>query len=345
MTTTAIFAFLAILLAGFMNGSFAVPMKWTQRWAWENIWFAWSLIGLVVFPRLMITFTIPDSTELYRQSAGAIVLLVFLSGVAWGASQVLFGLGINRVGMALGFAIVVGLAALVGSLIPIVMLRRNDSSQLSWQLAAGILIVLSGVSLCSYAGSLRSGARRETDASGAAASKILSGSNIWMGILLCIFAGVGGAMINVGMVAGAPFAQLAASHNIPLSQQTDLIWVPLLGAGFLTIAVYCGALLIRNGTWRRFAAPGSFSHWLLATIMAVCWFGSVELYGMSVGKLGSLGPVLGWPVFLSCSIVSANVWGFAIGEWRHVSGRPFQFMLTGLGLLVVAMFVIGSVHS
>ena len=79
--------------------------------------------------------------------------------------------------------------------------------------------------------------------------------------------------------------------------------------------------------------------------MAVCWFGSVELYGRAVAGLGSLGPVLGWPIFLSSSIVSANMWGFATGEWLHVKGRPLQFMLAGIAILVVAMFVIGSAHS
>jgi L-rhamnose-H+ transport protein len=330
VTTATILGFLTILLAGFMNGTFALPMRWTPHWEWENIWLAWSLIALVLFPLGMVSLTIPHSMPLYRQSDHAVLVWVCLSGVAWGASQVLFGLGIKRVGMALGFAIVIGLAAVMGSLLPLTMPGAAASSRPSWQLWAGIVIVLLGVGLCSYAGSLKSAERSSSAASPG------------VGILLCILAGVGGAMINVGMVVGAPLASL---HNIPSSLQTNLIWLPLLGAGFLTTAVYCSWLLTRNGTWRLFAAPASFFHWFAALTMAVCWFGSVELYGRAVAGLGSLGPVLGWPIFLSSSIVSANMWGFATGEWLHVRGRPLQLMLAGIGILVAAMFVIGSAHS
>ena len=42
MKSEAVLDFVTILVAGIMNGSFAVPMKWTRHWAWENIWLAWS---------------------------------------------------------------------------------------------------------------------------------------------------------------------------------------------------------------------------------------------------------------------------------------------------------------
>lgn len=330
MTLEAVLDFVTILGAGAMNGSFAVPMRWTRHWAWENIWLAWSLIGLVLFPLLMVSLTVPHSLSLYGKSDHAILVWVCLSGMAWGAGQVLFGLGIKRVGMALGFAIVIGLAAVTGSLLPLTMLGGGASARPSWQLWAGILIVLSGVGLCSYAGSLKS------------AERSISAANPQIGLLICILAGVGGAMVNVGMVYGAPLARLASSHDGPSSQQTNLIWLPLLVAGFLVTAIYCSWLLTRNDTWRLFAAPSSLSHWLLALIMAVCWFGSVELYGGAVAGLGRLGPVLGWPIFLSSSIAAANIWGFATGEWRQVKGNPLRLMLAGIGALVAAMFVLGS---
>jgi L-rhamnose-H+ transport protein len=330
MTLEAVLDFVTILGAGAMNGSFAVPMRWTRHWAWENTWLAWCLIGLILFPLLLVSLTIPHSLSLYRQSDHAVLVSVCLSGMAWGASQVLFGLGIKRVGMALGFAIVIGLAAVTGSLVPLTMLGGAADTRPSWQLWAGILIVLVGVGLCSYAGSLKS------------AERSVSAPKPRIGLLICILAGVGGAMVNVGMVRGAPLAQLASAQNGPSPQQTNLIWLPLLAAGFVVTAIYCSWLLTRNGTWRLFAKPSSLTHWLFALIMAVCWFGSVELYGTAVAGLGSLGPVLGWPIFLSSSIAAANIWGFAAGEWRQVKGKPLRLMLAGIGTLVAAMFVLGS---
>jgi L-rhamnose-H+ transport protein len=232
--------------------------------------------------------------------------------------------------MALGFAIVLGLATATGSLIPLFQLHTNQSGAFAWHGAVlGIAIILVGISLCSYAGGIKD---RATPASGAKSST---------GILLCVAAGLGGSMINIGMVAGAPLAARAAALGVPPLHQTNAVWLPLLFAGFLSTAVYCAWLLTRNGTWRRFIAPGAFAYWLLAVVMAVCWFGSVELYGIAASQLGEWGPVLGWPIFLSSSILTANAWGVATGEWRQASLRPKGFMLAGVCCLVTAIFVIG----
>ena len=129
-----------VLAAGLMNGSFAVPMKWTREWAWENTWLAWSLVGLMLFPFALTLRTVPAVFEIYRQSDPGVLLRVCLCGAAWGISQVLFGLGIRRAGVALGFAIVVGLAAATGSLVPLWLLQTGNNA--GWpMLIAGIAII------------------------------------------------------------------------------------------------------------------------------------------------------------------------------------------------------------
>ncbi len=330
MSAATLSGFALVLAAGIMNGSFAVPMKWTRNWAWENTWIAWSFIALIIFPFALTTATIPGVAGLYRSSDPSILFWVCAAGAAWGASQVLFGLGIKRAGMALGFAIVVGLAAATGSLIPLLQLQPNQSGVSTWHgVVLGIAIIIVGISLCSYAGGIKD---KSADSSAKESST---------GILLCIAAGLGGSMINIGMVAGAPLAARAAAVGVPPLHQTNAVWLPLLFAGFVSTAVYCAWLLTANGNWRLFIAPGALSYWLLAAVMAACWFGSVELYGIAASRLGEWGPVLGWPIFLSSSILTANAWGLATGEWRQAALRPRWFMLAGVCCLVAAIFVIG----
>jgi L-rhamnose-H+ transport protein len=316
--------FALVILAGALNGSFTVPMKWTHSWAWENTWLAWSFIALVLFPVVLTMATISEPGEIYAAGNMRVLALVLMSGAAWGVSQVLFGLGVSRTGVALGFAVIVGLAAATGSVVP--LLFNTDSGVSGYALAASIGIVLAGVGLCSYAGS-----RKQPDEGSAS-------SGFWTGMLFCAGAGIGGSMINIGMVFGAPLAETAAVRGAPSPHETNAIWLPLMVAGFGATSVYCVRLLNRNGTWSRFRRHG---HWLLATAMAVCWFGSVELYGIAAASLGSYGPVLGWPMFLSSSIITANVWGLATGEWAQAAARARRLMFTGVGVLVAAIFVLG----
>jgi L-rhamnose-H+ transport protein len=326
--------FAVVVIAGVLNGSFAVPMKWTKRWAWENVWLAWSAVGLLMLPFCLTVATVPGIGALYLRSEPLILGGVIGCGLVWGISQIMFGLGIDRIGIGLGFAIVISLAAVAGSLAPLLLSGTQHSQPLNWShFLIGISLALVGVGFCSFASTHRGKDRNEQT------------RNVGMGILLCIAAGVGGAMINVGMVAGGQLAQLAARQGAKLLDTANAIWLPLLFAGFISTALYCAFLLTQNGRWHNFWAPEAGRYWPLALVMAVCWFGSVEIYGLGAAKLGPAGPILGWPIFLCSSIITANCWGAATGEWRETGLRFKQLIFIGIAILVISIFVIAVART
>lgn len=326
--------FAVVVLAGVLNGSFAVPMKWTRRWAWENVWLAWSIVGLLVLPLSLTVATVPGIVNLYLRSEPVILAAVIGCGLVWGISQVLFGLGIDRIGIGLGFAIVISLAAVTGSLVPLLLNGEQGSKALKWSnFIFGICLALAGVGLCSLA-SMRRG--EGSDGRTRKAS---------LGLLLCIGAGVGGAMINVGMVAGGRLTQIAADQGAKPLNRVNAIWLPLLFAGFVSTTLYCAVHLTRNGGWRQFWAPQAKWYWVLAVVMAICWSGSVEIYGVGAAKLGPAGPIIGWPIFLCSSITTANLWGAATGEWRDMPLRAKQLVLAGIAVLILSMFIIAMARA
>jgi L-rhamnose-H+ transport protein len=36
--------------AGVLNGSFATPTRFMDRWRWENVWSLWALLAMFVLP-------------------------------------------------------------------------------------------------------------------------------------------------------------------------------------------------------------------------------------------------------------------------------------------------------
>jgi L-rhamnose-H+ transport protein len=68
------------------------------------------------------------------------------------------------------------------------------------------------------------------------------------------------------------------------------------------------------------------------------------LYGSAAGILGPLGPVIGWPVYMSAMILAANFWGWLTGEWKNVSGRPVLLMFAGIGIQILAMVLLGRLQ-
>src|SRR5690349_11266397 len=110
--------FLLLVVAGVMNLSFALPMKYTRRWACENTWAVWAGFALLLMPLIAAAITVPQLPQVYAQAATRSVVLVAACGMGWGIAQVLFGLAVDSIGIALAFAIVLGLSAAIGGLIP-----------------------------------------------------------------------------------------------------------------------------------------------------------------------------------------------------------------------------------
>jgi len=82
--------------------------------------------------------------------------------------------------------------------------------------------------------------------------------------------------------------------------------------------------------------------WALAALMALFWFGSTVMYGVATVKLGELGTVLGWPLFMSLIVVTASIWGIVTGEWRNSGRQPLRIMSVGVAVLVLAIFVLSA---
>jgi L-rhamnose-H+ transport protein len=194
-------------------------------------------------------------------------------------------------------------------------------------------LIVAGVSLCAWAGK-----KKEQQTSFHFSMKSWS---VRAGIVLCVLAGVGGSMINLGLVFGAPILEQASHHAVPEWHRTNALWLPLLLSGFGPTALYCSYRLQVNHTWGNYARLTVWSYWGLALLMGVLWFGSVEVYGVAAGWIGDWGPVLGWPVFLSTSIATANVWGILTGEWKEASPTARRIMRWGLALLIASIFILG----
>ena len=108
-----------VLVGGILQGLFAVPMKFVRRWNYENIWLVFALTGLVVFPWLLTALTVPHVGEVYRLTSMHSIVAIAGFGLCWGIGATLTGLGLSMLGIGLGFAIILGLSASVGSLVPL----------------------------------------------------------------------------------------------------------------------------------------------------------------------------------------------------------------------------------
>jgi len=322
---------LLLIVAGVMNANFTVPMKFTTRWAWENTWLAFSIFALLMMPVAMALFTIPNLGSVYREAGTGAVLLVAACGLGWGIAQVLFGLAVQAIGIALTFSIVLGISAAIGSLLPLIQLHPEKLfSTAGLGIIAGVILVAIGVTVCAVAGRRREAAL-QTGPQGNAAS-------VGRGLSIAIVSGFLAAAMNFGVAFGAPISRAALAAGAESLWTVNAIWVPLMIAGAIPNLLYCVYLMKKNRTGDRFSNGGG-AYWLLALLMAFFWFASSIMYGVSAAKLGELGPVLGWPLFMSLIVIVASVVGIVTGEWKDTGKAPVRIQAFGVAILVIAVVV------
>ena len=325
-----------LFVAGGMNGSFTLPMKFTRKWAWENIWLAWTIFALAIFPVGLTLLTVPRVGEVYAETGPGPALLAAAFGAGWGISQVFLGLAVDGIGMALSFSVILGISAALGSIVPLIRLHPDAV----WQkggimVLCGVALVLLGVGLAALAG------RQREKAVVAGSVPVQHRVSVARGLLFASISGVGSALVNFGFVFGEPLKLAAQGFGAAQIWAANAVWLPLMVAGGIPNLIYCIYLIRKNRTGSKFKSPGSGSYWGLAAVMAFFWFGSTVLYGVGATKLGALGPVLGWPVFMSMIVITATAWGIGTGEWRGAGKQPLRLMGMGVATLVVAIFVLG----
>jgi L-rhamnose-H+ transport protein len=330
MSHTAL-GFLLLVLAGVANANFATPMKFTRRWAWENTWLAWTLFALLVLPLTVTLLSVPHLADVY-QGHSALLWNIGLYGAGWGVAQVFFGLAVESIGIALTFSIVMGISAAVGSLIPMLRLHPGQiNTSAGHQLLAGVGLMLVGVAFCAWAGRKREHALRLD-----AADPVRGHTT---GLVLAILCGLGASLVNFGLAFGGPIIRAAESRGAYPLNAVNAVWLPVMLAGAIPNLIYCFYRLRLNHTAVRFK-QGGISHWLLALLMAIFWFGSTLLYGLSTLELGAWGPILGWPLFMSFIVITASVVGIATGEWKKSGRAPLLLQFTGVALLIAAVFIL-----
>lgn len=323
----AMAAIILLVIAGVMNGSFTLPMKYTREWAWENTWLIWTIWAVVIFPPVTTLVTVPHLRGVYSSVAPAIIITVAACGAGWGISQVFFGLAVDSVGIALAFSVILGISAAVGALVP--LFQSQPETRREILVLAGVALVVIGVGICAIAGRKREAALgRALDPNKASVTR---------GLLYCTISGVGSALVGIGLWLGAPIGVAAEHLGASITWSPNAIWLPLMLAGGIPNLIYCLYLIGKNHTADRFARPATGGYFILAGIMGIFWFGSTLMYGIAVRPLGT---AVAWPIFMSLIVIVASIWGVLTGEWKGAGKRPLQIMYGGVAVLILAIIVL-----
>ncbi len=335
MTSAVWFGLLLTLIAGMLSGNCMLPMKFAKRWPWENTWFVFSIVSLVILPWGLALTLIHDIWAVYSALPASAFLAPLLFGAGWGVAQVLFGLSISRLGLALGYAIIVGLGAVLGTLVPLLVKNREViGTGRGTLILSGVAVMVIGIIV-----SARAGLQRER---GAVAQT--SGGSYGLALVIAVVCGVMAPMLNYAFAFGQSIAEEAVRQGSSREAAGYAVWPIALFGGLIPNVAYCVVLLNRNKTWKHFRGRWTPDVWF-GCLMGLFWMGAFALYGVSSVYLGALGTSVGWALFQIFMIMTANLSGVLTGEWKVAPAHARRGLWAGLGLLAVATAIIASGNS
>ena len=326
--------FALTLLAGLLSGTCMVPMKYARRWPWECVWLVFSIVSLIILPWALALKNVADLLAVYR----SLPLMTFgpslLFGAGWGIAQVLFGLCIARLGMALGYAVIVGLGALFGTLVPLLVKHRDVAASYRGVIVfCGVAVMIVGVALAAWAGRVR-------EKTGTAARQAReSGYSTALG--LAVLCGILAPMLNYAFAFGDGIARQAVRMGNSPESAGYAVWPIALLGGFVPNVSYAAVRLSRNRTWKFFRGAWGADAWC-GFIMGVLWMGAFAVYGVASVYLGDLGTSVGWALFQIFMIMTANGSGLLTSEWRGAPPSAKYGMAASLLLLASATFLLAS---
>ena len=320
------------ITGGLLVGNCMLPLRRIRRWPWECSWLVFSVISLGVVPCLSAWFALPQWPAIYLSAGSSTLLPPFLLGMGWGVAQVLFGLAVVRLGMALGFTLVVGLGTIFGTLIPFFVHHESGgSSKGTLMLLSACALMVLGVVLSGWAGKLREPPTAKSTSYGA-------------GLLIAVVAGVLSSMLNLSLSFGHALAQAALRSGAAPAVAVLAVWPIALAGGLLPNAGYSLYLLARHRTWNAFQplSPDLF----LSMLMGLLWITAVGVYGLATYQLGHMGDSAGWAIYQVTMVVTACAVGVLTGEWKSASRSSiFVFALGILALTTSVIMAAGSTKT
>jgi len=234
-------------LGGLASGSFYVPYRWVRRWSWETYWLAGGIFSWIIAPWVFGYIMTKDLWAVLSEASGSTLFWAFFFGLLWGVGGLTFGLTMRYLGLSLGMAMVLGLCAAFGTLMPPIF-RGEFMNQVVGTTSGRVILFGIFVCLLGIAAAGLAGISKERAMSPGQQKAVIKEFALKKGVAVATLSGVMSACFAYGLAAGDPIKVITLKHGTPTLWQGLPVLVVVLIGGFTTNFIWCLILNIRNKT-------------------------------------------------------------------------------------------------
>ena len=241
-------------LGGLASGSFYVPYRGVKKWAWETYWLAGGFFSWIIAPWVLGLLITRDLPAVLSEAPARTLFWSFFFGLLWGVGGLTFGLTMRYLGLSLGMAVVLGLCAAFGTLMPPIF-RGEFMTQVVGTTSGRIILLGIAVCLLGIGAAGLAGINKERAMSPEQQKAVIKEFDLKKGVAVATLSGVMSACFAYGLAAGDPIKALTLRHGTPVLWQGLPVLVVVLIGGFTTNFIWCLVLNIRNRTGYQYFSP------------------------------------------------------------------------------------------
>lgn len=183
-----------------------------------------------------------------------------------------------------------------------------------------------------------SGAATTTADAAATRRRIFAADIAW-----CLLGGVLSSMLQFAFVFGGGLVDVARDAGVSKVAAAMPIWLLcFLGNAFGHLAYSC-AELTSNDAWGLFASADrktTAKSSALCVAMAVGMPFHIHTYGIAAVLMGDAGAVFAWPVVMSSTVFTAQLWSVFLREWDGAPREAIRCNAASLVVLVSSVLVV-----
>lgn len=315
------------------------PHSKIRNWSWGTFWLVQAFFAWILVPLFIGWITVPGFFDILNRVSPEVFWGAFLLGALYGFGGMSFGFAIKHIGYSLTYTIAIGISAVLGTLTPLMIyggLADYFTRPGSAVIIAGMLLSVTGVGLCGWAGF-----KKENDLQQIAGQS--PDFKMSTGLFLAIIAGVLSAVFNLSLEHGQPIAEMAAQNgagnfegNAKMIVSTsgcfvvNFIWFIVLGIKEKTLGEFTvsdkipALLLVKNTAWSALAGT--------------LWFTQFLFYGLGHVQMGNY-RFISWVLHMSMLIFFSYLVGMLMKEWKNVSKNTYHTLIVALLILVVSFVI------
>jgi L-rhamnose-H+ transport protein len=359
-------------LGGLASGSFYVPYRGVRNWSWETYWLVGGVFSWIFAPWILAGLLTSNLVGVIAGTHFSTLFWCFFFGLLWGVGGLTFGLTMRYLGLSLGMAIVMGLCAAFGTLMPPIVngtvVPQVLGTHAGRVILLGILVCLIGIAIAGLAGIYKERAMSKRESQAA-----IQEFDLRKGFLVALISGVMSACFAYGLAAGTPIKhRTLEAGTSPLWQGLPVLVVVLLG-GFTTNFIWSVYLNVRNRTGHQYVAatlpaqepeiieaagiagpsagvlvesPVSTvrvplaRNYFFCALAGVTWYMQFFFYTMGETKMGAY-TFSSWTLHMASIVIFSTLWGVGLNEWRGAGKTAIRLLVTGLLVLLGSTLIIG----